>query len=85
MSISDDRTNKVNPIGLYVISSTQLLLTEDNKHNNLVVQSITNHLTRLFANKGYLIKPLNAKVKKSEVFEKYSFYFYVSVAFPLAV
>jgi len=75
MSISEERTKQVNPIGLYIIASTPVLLKDDDKHNNIVIQSITNFLSGLFAKKGYLIKPLNAKVKKAEVFEKYSFYF----------
>jgi hypothetical protein len=77
MTISEDRTKKVDPIGLYVIASTQLLLTDDYKHTGLVVQPVTDYLARLFAKKGYLTKPLNAKVKKSEVFKKYSFYFHI--------
>lgn len=78
MSISEDQTKKVNPIGLYIIVSTQLLFTDAYKHNKLIIRLITDFLPGLFAKKGYLIKPLNAKVKKAEVFEKYSFYFDIS-------
>jgi len=75
MSISEERTKTVDPIGLYVVASTPVLFKDDYKHNEIAIRTTTRFLSGLFAKKGYLIKPLNTKVKKAEVFEKYSFYF----------
>lgn len=77
MIIRPNEIRAVDPIGLFVIASRQILDNEDSAHKDFVTETANATLPKLLRDKGYETKPINSLLKTEEVFSKYFMSFHI--------
>jgi hypothetical protein len=76
MQIKQPENRNLRPMGLLILSSTQIIDDKDLVHRKFITDLSTGVLYKLLNDK-YKIKPLNKKIPQDEVFEKYFGSFYI--------
>jgi len=77
MTIDEDYLDKIDPIGLYVIGSTQILDNGDVEHRDFTINIASNDIPKIFKKKGFDVKLLNHTMSIKEVFAKPFGTFYI--------
>ena len=77
MSISDDDLLTINPIGLYVVGSTQIIDRLDSLQRDYTIDTVGKSICEYFKSKGYNILQLNSQLPLTDVFDKYFGSFYI--------
>lgn len=70
MSVSANDSSAMNPIGLYVVGSTQILDNGDSEHLDFTIHAATESIAKTFEAKGYSVIQLNPLIPVQKVFEK---------------
>jgi len=71
ISISEEELPTIDPIGLYVIGSTQIVDNGDSVHRDFTVKVASDSVSELFKERGYTVVPLNPLLPVESVFDKY--------------
>jgi hypothetical protein len=71
MSVSDNDLLAMNPIGLYVVGSTQIIDNGDSEHLDFTIHAATESISNTFEAKGYSVIQLNPQIPVGKVFDKF--------------
>ncbi|MBN8705883.1 MAG: hypothetical protein J0L62_08395 [Bacteroidetes bacterium] len=70
MSLKPEETKNIEPIGLYIIASSQLEDNNDYLHKDFTISTASIFIPKFFKFKGYEMKLLNPGLPTDRVFEK---------------
>lgn len=77
MTIEENDLEKINPIGLYVVGSSQILDNGDVEHRDFTINIASDDIPKIFKEKGFDVKLLNQTMPIEEVFTKPFGTFYI--------
>jgi hypothetical protein len=70
MTLSTAEAERIEPSGLFVVASSQILDNDDSTHKEFTVRTASEFIPAVFAEQGFHMKPLNRFIKPEDVFTK---------------